>query len=183
MWRKKKICPFFLLENSRPLSPWGPLDFLSTYLGIDFLTFKEYSGLISSRIDWVNLAIQGTLKNLLQHHSSKASILSHSVFFSPTLTSIHDRDKGLEFSRRRKRQTFFFSTFLSLSPELMIIQQTTQFKLCTKDYITTMYPAWVQFLLPKNLLTNPVILKCKLWEWVSVKSFQPWDILLIYCNN
>ena len=48
-------------------------------------------------------------------------------------------DRGLEFSRRRKGQTFFFSTFLSLSPELMIIQQTTQFKLCTKDYITTMY--------------------------------------------
>ena len=78
---KKKICPFFLLENSRPLSPWGPLDFLSTYLGIDFLTFKEYSGLISSRIDWVNLAIQGTLKNLLQHHSSKASTLRCSAFF------------------------------------------------------------------------------------------------------
>jgi len=48
-------------------------------------------------------------------------------------------DRGLEFSRRRKGQTFFFSTFLSRSPELMIIQQTTQFKLCAKDYITTMY--------------------------------------------
>ena len=34
---KKKICPFFLLENSRPLSPWGPLDFLSTCLGNDSL--------------------------------------------------------------------------------------------------------------------------------------------------
>ena len=39
MWRKKKkVCPFFLLENSRPLSPWGPLDSLSTYLGTDSLT-------------------------------------------------------------------------------------------------------------------------------------------------
>ena len=35
-----------------------------------------------------------------------------------------------------------------------------------KDYITTMYPAWGQFLLPENLLANPVILKCKLLEWV-----------------
>ena len=35
MWRKKKVCPFFLLENSRPLSPWGPLDSLSTCLGND----------------------------------------------------------------------------------------------------------------------------------------------------
>ncbi|KAB0352887.1 hypothetical protein FD754_017744 [Muntiacus muntjak] len=34
--RGKKVCPFFLLENSRPLSPWGPLDFLSTCLGNDF---------------------------------------------------------------------------------------------------------------------------------------------------
>ena len=37
MWRKKKTCPFFLLENSRPLSPWGPLDSLSTCLGTDSL--------------------------------------------------------------------------------------------------------------------------------------------------
>ena len=33
----KRVCPFFLLENSRPLSPWGPLDFLSTCLGTDSL--------------------------------------------------------------------------------------------------------------------------------------------------
>ena len=43
---------------------------------------SEYSGLISFRIDWFDLlVIQGTLKSLLQHHSSKASILWHSVFF------------------------------------------------------------------------------------------------------
>ena len=43
---------------------------------------NEYSGLISFRMDWLNLlAIQGTLKSLLQHHSSKASILRCSAFF------------------------------------------------------------------------------------------------------
>ena len=43
---------------------------------------NEYSGLISFRIDWLDLlAVQGTLKSLLQHHSSKASILWHSAFF------------------------------------------------------------------------------------------------------
>ena len=43
---------------------------------------NEYSGLISFRIDWLNLlAVQGTLKNLLQHHSSKTSILWRSAFF------------------------------------------------------------------------------------------------------
>ena len=44
--------------------------------------YSEYSGLISFRIDWLDLlAVQGTLKSLLQHHSSKASILHHSVLF------------------------------------------------------------------------------------------------------
>ena len=43
---------------------------------------SEYSGLISCRMDWLDLlAVQGTLKSLLQHHSSKASILRHSAFF------------------------------------------------------------------------------------------------------
>ena len=43
---------------------------------------NEYSGLISFRMDWLDLlAVQGTLKSLLQHHSSKASILWHSTFF------------------------------------------------------------------------------------------------------
>ena len=42
----------------------------------------EYSGLISFRMDWLDLlAVQGTLKSLLQHHSSKASILQGSAFF------------------------------------------------------------------------------------------------------
>ena len=43
---------------------------------------KEYSGLISFRMDWLDLlAVQGTLKSLLQHHSSKPSFLQHSAFF------------------------------------------------------------------------------------------------------
>ena len=43
---------------------------------------NEYSGLISFRMDWLDLlAVQGTLKSLLQYHSSKASILQHSAFF------------------------------------------------------------------------------------------------------
>ena len=48
---------------------------------------KEYSGLISFRIDWFDLlAVQGALKSLLQHHSSKASILQCSVFFMVQLS-------------------------------------------------------------------------------------------------
>ena len=48
---------------------------------------NEYSGLTSFRIDWFHLlAVQGTLKSLLQHHSSKASILRHSAFFTVQLS-------------------------------------------------------------------------------------------------
>ena len=43
---------------------------------------NEYSGLISFRMDWLDLlAVQGTLKSLLQHHNSQASVLCHSAFF------------------------------------------------------------------------------------------------------
>ena len=51
------------------------------------------------RMNWLDLlAVQGTLKSLLQHHSSKASVL-HSAFYSPTLTSIHDNWKTIALSR------------------------------------------------------------------------------------
>ena len=49
--------------------------------------FNKYSGLISFRVDWLDLlAVQGTLKSLLQHHSSKASSLQHSAFFMVQLS-------------------------------------------------------------------------------------------------
>ena len=63
---------------------------------------NEYSGLISFRMDWFDLlAVQGTLKSLLQHHSSKASILWHSAFFivqlsHPYMTS----EKTIAFTRQ-----------------------------------------------------------------------------------
>ena len=54
-----------------------------------------YSGLISFRMDWLDLlAVQGTLKSLLQHHSSKASILRRSALLNPNLTSIPDHWKN-----------------------------------------------------------------------------------------
>ena len=51
---------------------------------------NEHPGLISFRIDWLDLlGVQGTLKSLLQHHSSKASILMHSAFFTVQLSHPH----------------------------------------------------------------------------------------------
>ena len=58
----------------------------------------KYSELISLRIDWFDLlAVQGTLKSLLQQHSSKASILQCSAFFMVQLSSIHDYWKNYSF--------------------------------------------------------------------------------------
>ena len=60
---------------------------------------KEIPGLISFRMDWLDLlAVQGTLKSLLQHHSSKASILQHSAFFTvhPYMTT----GKSIALTRR-----------------------------------------------------------------------------------
>ena len=50
---------------------------------------NQYSGLISFRIDWFDLAVQGTLKSLLQHRNLKASILQHSVFFMVQLSHLY----------------------------------------------------------------------------------------------
>ena len=63
---------------------------------------NEYSGLNSFRMGWLDfLAVQGTLKSLLQHHSSKASILLHSAFFIVRLhTSIHDYWKNHSLDRK-----------------------------------------------------------------------------------
>ena len=56
---------------------------------------SEHPGRISFRMDSLDLLeVQGTLKSLIQHHSSKASILLCSAFFSPTVTSIHDHWKN-----------------------------------------------------------------------------------------
>ena len=73
----------------------------SKYLSFSFniSPSNEHPGLISFRMDWLDLlAVQGTLKSLLQHHSSKASILQCSAFtYTPSITSIHDYWKNHSF--------------------------------------------------------------------------------------
>ena len=81
---------------------------------------NEYSGLISLKFDWFDLlAVQGTFRSLLQHHSSKASILWHSAFFTiqfsqPCVTT----GKAIDLSIRTfvgRVMSLFFSTLSSLS--------------------------------------------------------------------
>ena len=94
--------------------------------------FNEYSGLISLRIDWLDLvAVQGTLKSLLQHHSSKASILRHSASFIVQLSHTYmTTGKTIALPRRTfvgKVMSLFFNmlsrlviTFLARSKHLLI---------------------------------------------------------------
>ena len=93
---------------------------------------NEYSGLISFRMDWLDLlAVQGTLKSLLQHHSSKASILRHSAFFIVQLSHPHmTTGKTIALTRRtfvNKEMSLLFNTlsrlvitFLPRSKRLLI---------------------------------------------------------------
>ena len=87
------LSPFFSCLQSFPPSGSFPMSQLCirwpNYWSFSFniSPSNEYSGLISFRMDWFDpLAVQGTLKSLLQHHSSKASILWHSAFFMAQLS-------------------------------------------------------------------------------------------------
>ena len=82
------VVPISSRLQSFPASGSFPMSWLFTSGGqstracFSISPFSEYSGLISFRKDWFNpLAVQGTLKSLLQHHSSKASILQCSALF------------------------------------------------------------------------------------------------------
>ena len=85
--------PAFNLSQHQGLFQWvGSSHQVVKLLGLHLQhPSDEYSGLISFRIDWFDLLVaQGSLKNLLQHHSSKASFFGTLPSFSPTLTSVND---------------------------------------------------------------------------------------------
>ena len=83
------LCPLFLLPSILPSIRVFSNESVFCIRWPEYWNFSfsispsnEYSGLISIRMDWLELlAVQGTLKSLLQHHSSKASILWYSAFF------------------------------------------------------------------------------------------------------
>ena len=122
---------------------------------------NEHPGLISFRMDWLDLlAVQGPQKSLLQHHSSKASILRHSPFFIVQLTSIHDYWKnhsltrwtfvGKVMSLLLNMLSRFVITFLPRSKHLLIswlqspfavILEPPQIKLATVSTVSTLSPS------------------------------------------
>ena len=121
--------------------------------------FDEHSGLISFRMDWLDLlAVQGTLKSLLQHHTSKASIFWHSAFFTVQLIHAYmTSGKTIALTRRTfvgKVMSLLFNvlsrlviTFLPRSKRLLIswvqspsvvILETRKIKSAT---VSTVYPS------------------------------------------
>ena len=113
-------CPFLLLPSVFPSIKVFSNEPVLCIRWLKYWSFsysispsKEYSGLISFRIDWLDLlAVQGTLKSLLQHHSSKASILWHSAFFIVQLSHPYmSTGKTIALTRQTfvsKVMSFFF---------------------------------------------------------------------------
>ena len=107
---------------------------------------NEYSGLISFRMDWFDLlAIQGTLKSLLQHHSSKASNSSVlSFLYGPTLISIHDYWKN-----HRQLKLSFVPPSLSLETICLILRTFLPLVSLVSQLVKNlpaMWKTWIQFL-------------------------------------
>ena len=117
------------------LFAWGEEYWRPKYWSFSFsiIPSKEIPGLISFRMDWLDLlAVQGTLKSLLQHHSSKAPILGHSAFFTVQLSHPYmTTGKTIALTRRTlvgKVMSLLFNmlsrlvmTFLPRSKHLLIL--------------------------------------------------------------
>ena len=116
--------------------------------------FNDYSGLISFRMDWLDLlAVQGTLKSLLQHHNSKASILWFSAFFTVQLSHPYiTTGKTIALTRRTfvgKVMSLLFNmlsrlviTFISRSKHLFIswLQSSSAVILEPKKLSLSLFP-------------------------------------------
>ena len=132
---------------------------------------NEYSGLISFRIDWLDLlAVQGTLKSLLQHHSSKASIIWHSAFFIVQLSHPYmTTGKPIALTRQT-----FVGKVMSL-PFNMLSRLVTTFLPRSKHLLIS----WLQ--LPSAVILEPPKIKsltvstvspCTDYEWVHFKNLE-----------
>ena len=119
------VVPFSSCPQSLPASGSFPMSVLYVrwpkYLSFSFSISpsNEYSGLVSFRMDWLDLlAVQGTLRSLLPHHSSKAPILRHSAFFMVQLSHPYmTTKKTIALTRLYIRKLY------TLSQRCMILQK------------------------------------------------------------
>ena len=122
---------------------------------------KEHPGLISFRMDWLDLlAVQGTRKSLLQHHSSKASILRHSAFFTVQLSHPYmTTGKTIALTRR----TFVgkvMSLLLNMLPRLVMTFLPRSKRLLI---------SWLQS--PSAVILEPQKIKSDTVAWTILQSF------------
>ena len=125
---------------------------------------NEYSGLISFRVDWFDLAVQGTLKCLLQHHSSKAPILPCSAFFMVQLS--HDFMVQLYMTTRR-RQTFNWGIVNYWAPGLGTNTCPVRQLLLTVRSCRALIPP------PLGSVSLPTYLA---WFWEAVSLLNMWQL-------
>ena len=169
------VIPFCSCLQSFPASGFFPVSQFFTsgghkYWGFSISPSKEYSALISFRIDWLNLpAVQGTLKSLLQHHSSKASILWCSAFFMVQLSHPYMTTGK---TRAMTRQTFVSKVVSVLFN--MLSRLVTAFLPRNKCLLIS----WLQspsavILEPKKIKSvTPALLQWLLW--VAMVSCNKW---------
>ena len=90
---------------------------------------NEHPGLISFRMDWLDLlAVQGTLKNLFQHHNSKVSIFQHSAFFTVQLSHPYIPQYQLRKKTNKKKTNFEWAQKLDLTSEDFKVAIINMFK-------------------------------------------------------
>ena len=152
--------PAFDVSQNQCLFQW----FSSSHQVAKVLEFQlhispsnEYSGLISSGIDWLDLlAVQGTLKSLLQHHSSKASILRCSAFFTAQLSYPYmTTGKNIALTRQTFVDKVIFLFFNMLSRLVMTFLQRSKCLLIS----------WLQS--PSALILEPQKIKSDIVSTVS----------------
>ena len=127
-------------------------------LQLQHIPSNESSGLISFRIDWFDLLeVQGTLKNLLQYHSSKASILQHSPFFMVQLSHPYMTS----------------GKSISLSTQTFVCKGMSLFFVMLSTLLIAFLPKNKRFLLSWLKSTSAVILKPKKIQSVTVLIVFP----------
>ena len=150
------------LAQHQGLFQWvGSSHHVAKYWSFSFSPSNEYTVLISFRIDWLDLlAVQGTLKSLLQHHRSKASILWCSAFFmvqlSLTIRTFVSKVMSLLFNTLSR----FIIAFLPRSKHLSWLQSCQQW-------------FWTQEKKLSLLPLFPLLFAMKWWSWM------PWSSLFI----
>ena len=128
---------------------------------------NEYSGLISFRMEWLDiLAVQGTLKSLLQHHSSETSILYHSAFFIVQFSHAY-KTTGKTIALTRQ---YFFGKVMSL-----LFNMLSMFVIAFLPRSKCLLISWLQS--PSAMILEPPKIKS---VTVTIDSPPIWDFYLTF---